>query len=603
MTQDIAWLNLVGRVPGGDARRVDPTLQAANHDGLVELAAKIDSAKERAAMLAHTLAVEPFAHGFSGLRARFSDALFALTAMVALVLLVTCANIANLLLARGAAQARDLSIRLSLGATRARLVRQCLTESLVLALLGGAAGVWISQWGSRLLAHQVLGTSGQLPAVFAPDIRVIAFAAAISVTAAIVFGLAPAFRAIAAARTTAIGGSVRAAIAQPGMAGMRWLVIAQLALSVVVVSAAALLGRTLLNFMRIDPGFAADRLITVSLDPVSSNYAPEQLPALARRLVETARAVPGVTGAAASTCGLIAGCSSSGGYRIEGAGDENRSLYRNWVTPGYFATAGIRLVNGRDFSDRDNAAAPHVAIVNESAVQHYFPGRSPIGKRIWLGQVEIEIVGVVRDVRTQSLHDLPVPMAYFPIEQRPPGRNPTLTDLNVRVAANAVSMETTLRDALQRGEPNLLIGGVGAMSRRLERDLTRERIVAWLALAFAAMTLLLAAIGLYGVLAYGVTRRTQEIGVRMALGARPFEMLLMIAGQSARLALAGLVFGVMAAAALSRYLSALLFGVTPLDPLAFLGVALAFLIVTLLASVIPVRRATSVDPLVALRCE
>ena len=603
VTQNIAWLNLVGRVPGGDARQVQPALQAANHDGLVELAATIDNAKDRASVLAHTLAVEPFAHGFSGLRARFTDALIALTAMVALVLLVTCANLANLLLARGAAQARDLSIRLSLGATRARLLRQCLTESLVLALLGGAAGVWIGEWGSRLLARQVLGTSGRLPAVFTPDIRVIGFAAAISVGAAIVFGLAPAFRAIAVARTTAIGGNLRAAIGQPGMAGMRWLVVAQFALSVVVVSAASLFGRTLLNYMHIEPGFAADRLIVASLDPISSGYAPDQLPALARRLVETTRAVPGVTGAAASTCGLLAGCSSSAGYRIEGGGDNSRTLYRNWVTPGYFATAGIPFVIGRDFTDRDVAAAPRVAVVNETAAGSYFAGSRPIGKRIWLGQVAIEIVGVVRDVRTQSLHDPPVPMAYFPIEQRPPGRNPTLTNLDVRVAAPAVAMEATLRDAVQRGEPNLLVGDMGAMSRRLASDLVRERIVAWLASAFAAITLLLAALGLYGVLSYGVVRRTPEIGVRMALGARPREMLAMIGAQSARLALAGLAIGLLAAAAASRYLGGLLFGVTPLDPATFGIVGITFALVTVLASVVPARRAISVDPIVALRCE
>ena len=340
-----------------------------------------------------------------------------------------------------------------------------------------------------------------------------------------------------------------------------------------------------------------------SLDPVASGYAPEQLSALSRRLVDAARAVPGVTGAAASTCGLIAGCSSSAGYRIEGAGEGIRSLYRNWVTPGYFATAGIPLQHGRDFTDRDNAAAPHVAIVNETAAQRYFPGGSPIGKRIWLGQVEIEIVGLVRDIRTQSLHELPVPMGYFPLEQRPPGRNPTLTNMDVRVAAPAVTIEAALRDALQRAEPNLIVGDVGAMSRRLSRDLTRERLVAWLALAFAAMTLLLGAIGLYGVLSYGVARRTQEIGVRMALGARPREMLLMVAGQGARLAMAGLALGVLAAAALSRYLTALLFGVTPLDPAAFAAVTIVFLVITLLASIVPARRATGVDPLVALRCD
>jgi predicted permease len=603
LTQDIAWLNLIARVPGGDVTRALPLLQAANHEGVVELAGTIENPKGREGLLAHTLAVEPFAHGFSGLRARFSDTLFVLTGMVALVLLVTCANIANLMLARAAAQARDLSIRLSLGATTARLVRQCLTESLVLALLGGAAGVWFSEWASRALARQVLGTSGQLPAVFAPDARVVAFAAGISLTAAIVFGLAPAFRAIAAGRRAGLAGNQRQAVGHSAMSGMRGLVVAQLALSVVLVSAAMLLGRTLINFMRIDPGFATDHLVTVSFDPTSSGYGGDQLAPLAARLVVAARSVSGVTGAAASTCGLVAGCSSSGGFRIEGAGDDSRTLYRNWVSPGYFATVGIPLAGGREFGDRDTASAPRVAIVNESAARRYFPGQNPIGRHIGIGRLDTEIVGVARDARTQSLHDLPVPMAYFPIDQKPATQQPTLTNLDVRVAPGPVTIEPLLRDAIHRADPNLLVGDIGAMSRRLSRDLTRERIVAWLAFAFGAITLLLAAIGLYGVLSYGVTRRTQEIGVRMALGARPVEVLGLIGAQSARLAIVGMALGLIATAAGSRYLSGMLFGVTPLDPVTFLLVLLAFVVVTMLASYVPARRATSVDPLVALRYE
>ena len=310
-----------------------------------------------------------------------------------------------------------------------------------------------------------------------------------------------------------------------------------------------------------------------------------------------------MTGAAASTCGLIAGCSSSAGYRIEGAGEGIRSLYRNWVTPGYFATAGIPLQHGRDFTDRDNAAAPHVAIVNETAAQRYFPGGSPIGKRIWLGQVEIEIVGLVRDVRTQSLHELPVPMGYFPIEQRPPGRNPTLTNMDVRVAAPAVTIEAALRDALQRAEPNLIVGDVGAMSRRLSRDLTRERLVAWLALGFAAMTLLLGAIGLYGVLS--VRRRQAHAGNRRAHGAWREAARDAADGRRPGRAAGDGRIGARRAGrgGAVAVLTALLFGVTPLDPAAFAAVTIVFLVITLLASIVPARRATGVDPLVALRCD
>jgi len=600
---NVAWLNLVGRVPRRDLAAVLPRLQAANHDGLVELAATSGSEKERTSTLAHTLAVEPLAHGFSGLRARFSDALFVLTGMVVLVLLVTCANIANLQLARAAAQARDMSIRLSLGATTARLVRQCLTESLALALIGGAAGVWVSRWGSSVLARQALGGSGELPIVFAADHRVIGFAAAISVGAAIVFGLAPAFRAIAAGRRATLAGNQREPSGEAAMAGMRWLVIAQLALSVALVSAALLLGRTLINFMRIDPGFAAAGLVTVSLDPISSAYPRDQYPALGARLVEAARGVPGVTAAAASTCGLIANCSSSVGYRVEGIAEPGQTFYRNWVTPEYFTTVGIPLIGGRAFTDRDTANSPHVAVINESAARRYFPGQNPVGRRIGASQLDTEIVGLVHDARTQSLHDLPVPMAYTPLAQKPPNQQPSLTNLDVRVEMPLAAMEPALRAAIHRAEPNLLVGDVAAMSRRIARDLTRERIVAWLAAVFAAMTLLLAAIGLYGVLSYGVTRRSREIGVRMALGARPVEVIGMIAAESGRLAIAGMTAGLLGTAVLSRSLAGLLFGIGPLDPSTFVLVTAAFAAVTVLASCIPARRATSVDPIVALRCE
>jgi predicted permease len=605
-TQDlIAWLNLVARVVPADLLRVTPLLQAANRQGLAELAGAFPDPRSRESMLAHTLVVESFSHGFSGLRARFSDALFALSAMVALVLLVTCANIANLLLARAAGRARDLGLRISLGATTGRLVRQCLTESVVLALLGGTAGVLLGDCASGFLARQVLGTSNQLPQVFSPDARVLAFGIGLSLVTAILFGLAPALRAIAAGRTAALGTSQRLAVGQATIRGMRSLVVGQLALSVVVVFAAMLLGRTLVNFVRIDPGFSTDRLVTASFDAATSGYAPVQMPALARRLVAAARTVPGVTSASASRCGLVAGCSSSSGFRIERA-EENVSLYNNWVGPRYFVTVGIPLVSGREFDERDTEHSPRVAIVNESVAGRYFQGQSPIGRRLGFSQPDTEIVGVVRDARTQTLHGQPVPMVYFPIDQidqKAAIVQTALTNLDVRVAGDAGRAVSAVRDAIRRAEPGLLLGDVGAMSVRLSRDLSRERIVAYLASGFGVLTLLLGSLGLYGVLSNAVARWTQEIGLRMALGARRLEVMALVAGQSVRLIGVGVALGLFGAAVAARYLSRMLFGVTPLDPATFLAVVIAFALVTALASYVPARRATRVDLLVALRCE
>ena len=601
----VAWLNLVARVAPADQPRAIARLAAANRQGLAELAQRFENPKDRSAMLAHTLVVEPFSRGFSGLRAQFSDALFALTAMVAVVLLVTCANIANLLLARAVGRARDVGIRISLGATTGRLARQCLAESLALSLAGGACGALFGAWASGFLAHEVLGRSN-LPQVFSPDLRVLAFALGLSLVTAVVFGLAPALRAIQVGRVAAIGTTQRQAVGQVTTRGMQSLVVFQLAMSVVVVFAAFLLGRTLINFTRIDPGFSSEGLLTASFDPITSGYVSPQYAPLARSLVAAVRTVPGVMSASASRCGLVAGCTSSSSVRFEGA-EGTVSSNMNWVTPAYFLTAGIPLVAGREFDERDNEHGARVAVINESIARRYFPGQSPIGHRLGAStrelELNIEIVGVVRDAHTQTLHEPPVPMVYFPIDQRPAARYTAPSNLDVRVAGDPRQVVAAVREAIRRAEPGLLLNDVGLMSARFERDLSRERLVAYLAFSFGLLTLLLASLGLYGVLSYGVSRRTQEIGVRMALGARRAEVMGSVLAQSTKLTAMGMALGLLGAAAVARYLSGMLFGVAPLDPMTFVAVAGTFALVMTLAAYMPARRATRVDPLVALRCE
>jgi len=602
----VAWLNLVARIPRRDQPRVVPMLAAANERGVLEVASLMESPRARAAMAAHRFAAEPFARGFSGLRARFSDALFVLAAMVAVVLLVTCANIANLLLARAAGRTRDVAIRISLGATTGRLVRQCLAESLALAALGGAAGLLVSQWATAVLAREVLARSGALPAVFGADVRVLAFAAGLSLATAIAFGLTPAIRAIGAGRAAASSGiTTRHPVGQATMTAMRTRASAQLALAMIVVCAATLLGRTLANLMRIDPGFSSDGLITASFDPIVSGYPAADMPALSRRLIEAALRVPGAASAAVARCGLVAGCSSSAGFRIEGVEEEAtlHQLNQNWVSPRYFATAGIPLAAGREFTERDTARSVRVAIVNESIARRYFAGRNPIGRRLGVSQPDAEIVGVARDARTQTLHEPPVPMVYFPIDQKPVGLQTALTNLDVRVGGDPARAVSAVRDAIRRAEPKLLLGDVAPMSARLARDLARERVVAGLAFGFGALTLLLASLGLYGVLSYGVARRTQELGVRTALGARRIDVMRLVFGQSAKMTAWGIALGLAGAAAAARYLSGLLFGVDALDPATFALVSIGFAIVSMAATYLPARRATAVDPIVALRCE
>jgi predicted permease len=598
LAQDaVAWLNLVGRIPDRELPQARSRLQAENQRGLEELAGTFQDPATRASMVAHALAVEPLSRGFSGLRARFTDALFVLAAIVALVLLVTCANIASLLLARAAGHARDIRICITLGATTARLVRQSLTESLILALVGCAAGVLLGQWASGVLAHHALASSSQLPRVFAPDARVLAFAIGLGLVTALVFGLVPALRAIDAGRNAAAASNQRQAIGDATAAGMRALVVFQLALSLVVVFAAMLLGRTLVNFMRIDPGFTAHRLVTVSFDPAAGGYPADQMPALARRVVGAARTVPGVTSAAASMCGPLAGCYSSSAFRIDGE-EQSVRLSENWVGAGFFDVVGIRLVGGREFDDRDVERGFRVAVVNEAAVRRYFRGQNPIGRKVGYTQPDTEIVGVVRDARTQTLREPAGPTVFFPI-----GRHIMLTSLDVQVAGDVAQVIAGVRQAIRQAEPGLVPFDVAPMAARLSRDLSRERMVASLAFSFGVLTLFLGALGLYGVLANGVARRTQEIGVRMALGARRGEVLRLVLGQSVRLTALGIGIGLFGSAATARYLSRLLFGVTPLDPPTFAAVFVVFTLVATAASYVPARRATRVDPLVALRCE
>ena len=325
------------------------------------------------------------------------------------------------------------------------------------------------------------------------------------------------------------------------------------------------------------------------------------MPQFGRRLVAAVRSLPGVTSAAVSRCGLVAGCSSAGGYAIDGAG-AGITLQENWVSADYFATAGLRILGGRSFDERDTERSPRVAIVNESA-QRYFRERRALGQRLGSSQPDTEVVGVVRDARTQSLHDVPVPMVYFPLDQQNANAQTALTNMDIRVAGDAASAAPAIRAVIKRAEPDLLLDDVAPMSKRLERDLNRERLVAWLAFSFGLLALLLASIGLYGVLSYNVARRTQEIGVRMALGARRIVVMRSVLGQSGRLTVMGLAIGLLGAAAGSRSLSGLLYGVTPLDPMVLVLVAAVFIAVTTVAAYLPARRATRVDPLIALRSE
>ena len=344
VTQDtIAWLNVIGRIPVGEQTQARALFEVANRAGIEDMAIAVDDPKFRADIRSNVLEMPSLTQGFSRLRAQLSQAFIALTAMVAIVLLVACANVANLLLARSAARGRELAIRIAVGATRARLVQQGLVESALLATLGGAAGWVLGQWSSGVLASAFLATSrDRLPEVYSPDMRVLFFTAGISIATALLCGLLPAARTARSDSRGALVVSSRSTGGPSIMRGMRPLVAAQLALAVVVVFAAALLGRSLVNFAKVDPGYDTDRLVSVSFSPSASGYAAGQIPALSARLLDAVTSTPGYVSAAVATCGLLDNCRYSSSYFIDGdrARDEV-DLDENYVSPGYFATAGI----------------------------------------------------------------------------------------------------------------------------------------------------------------------------------------------------------------------------------------------------------------------
>ena len=602
VTQDtIAWLNVIGRIPVGEQTQARAVFEVANRAGIEDLANAVDDPKFRADIRSNVLEMPSLTQGFSRLRVQLSQAFIALTAMVAIVLLVACANVANLLLARSAARARELAIRIAVGATRARLVQQGLVESALLATLGGAAGWVLGHWSSGALASAFLATSrDRLPEVYSPDMRVLIFTAGISIATALLCGLLPAARTARSDSQGALVVSSRSTGGPSIMRGMRPLVAAQLALAVVVVFAAALLGRSLVNFAKVDPGYDTDRLVSVSFSPTASGYAAGQIPALSARLLDAVTSTPGYVSAAVATCGLLDNCQYSSSYFIDGdrARDEV-DLDENYVSPGYFATAGIPITAGREFDDRDRDGGAPVAIVSESVAKRYYPGLNPIGRRIGDREFTAEIVGVVGDVRPRELRETPIPMLYFPIRQWPNRPN----NLAVRVSGDASTAVASVRTALQIAEPGLVLDNVGTMALQIDRNILRERLVTYLAAAFGALALLLGCIGLYGVLSYSVARRTQEFGVRLALGARPFDLTRDVLGDASRVVVAGAAIGLLAALWVSGLLDALLFEVSAFDPIVAMASAALLTAAALAASYVPARRAARVNPIAALKTD
>ena len=594
----VEWLDVIVRVNPASAAGVRQSLNAAFLRSLESLTSRLDPDTRRF-FRQRSLTLEPFAQGSSNARQRFTSPLAAMMAMVALVLLIACANTANLLMARAEGRRREIAVRLSIGASRKRLIQQLLTESFLLVAIAAGLGLLLAQWASERLVRMALGVSGAAPTplLTGVDRHVLAFTIGLSVATGLLFGLAPAFRATklelgAITKGTPIGRS--------HFSAAKMLVAVQVALSLMVVFGAALFARSLRNLANVELGFDREHVLTVWIDPRSAGYEAAQLPALYRRLVEGTEAIPGVRSAAVSMCGLALECrSSSGGTKISGyqaAPDEDVRVQFNYVGPEYFSTVGMHLVNGRNFDPRDKSS--QFVVVNQAVVRRYFADRSPIGQRIG-NNLESEIIGVVQDARVNRVREEAVPMVYHPLE----GNLVYAESLEVRAVGDPNAIAADVRKTLNQIAPDLPIDRITPLALQVDRSLNPERLGAFVSSTFGVLALGLACFGLYGVISYAVTRRTSEIGIRMALGARPSNVLWTILREALTLIALGLAVGVPVVIFASRSIAALLYGIEPNDPGTLLTTISILTSVAVFAALWPAWRASRVSPMAALRHE
>jgi predicted permease len=560
-----------------------------------------------------TMRLASGAQGFDAIRRPFRAPLVLILAVVGVVLLIASLNVANLLLARGTARLPELATRAALGAGRWRLVRQLATEGLVLAALGGLLGVGLAWMTIPILASQVSFNYMTL-ADARPDARVLGLAVALTMTAALLAGVLPALR---LSKTTLQGGLAsgsRTTIAS-GHRLQRILVTAQLAMSLLLVSAAGLLLRTIVHLAGVDPGFTPAHVVMLnvrdeapqpSFGGVDDAARKAQRAERYRVLDERLNAVPGVRAASVSWLGLFS-MQDLWLPVIDPERPDHRPQARiDYVSPRYFDTVGMQVLRGRDFGAGDREGAPRVAIVNETLAHARFGAGDPLGRRLALDfqgeqQRPFTVVGVVRDSKYNDLkNSRPNPMIWVPIAQAPS----PISSISLRTAPAAeASVARRAEEVLRATDPDIMVRSTTTLAAQVAGKTSRERLLFGLSSGFAALAILLAAVGLYGTLAYMVNRRTREIGVRLAFGARQDTILRMVVGDALRLAAIALVVGVPLSLAVGYSLRAFLFGVTPTDPVALAGACLVLTIATLLAAYLPARRAAAVDPIVALRCE
>lgn len=622
----LAWLQLLVRVPdparaAGVSARLHAMMQ---REELGRLTAS-SNASARARTEARRFLLAPAASGIgSWLREDTRRPLLLLSAFAGLLLLIACANLAGLLLARASGRQREMAVRLSMGASRARLARQLLTESAVLAAIGGALGLWLAGMAAPALLGLLAGGAGTVETLdLRPAPRVLAFSIGITIATALLCGLLPALRGTRVALGDALKTQARGLVGGAGFGGRfrfaragasgrlpfgRLLVVSQIALAVLLLIVSGLFVRSLREIARVSTGIDEAQLVVGRVDPRAAGFGPEVRPLMQARVIERLRQLPGVSAVSLSMNGPMAGIRMRSSFVTAGyqpAPDETPTVQVEIVTPDHFRALGVSMRRGRAFSEQDRTDSRPVAIINDALARRYFAGRDPVGQRFGRGprEPQVEIVGVVRDAHYNGRRDEPPALAYRPAAQT----DDVLTNLEVRVAGpagvDASHLLPAIRAAVREVAPGLPISSLQTFSTRAAAETRGDRALAALTTACGAAALLLACLGLYGTMAYAVARRTNEIGIRLALGADRGHVRRLMLGEAAGSMIAGLLVGLLLAAFAGRAIGAMLYGITPGDLTAHAGGVALLLAVTGAAAWLPARRAARLDPMAALRRE